>query len=108
VEGYWIPADPRSTYLSQQAENMPGIDVTNTVTYCFIPIAANVLYGEGQGVLMPKNDMDMLSWAAHNFKNKCNSNQLMILSYINTADSITIPEEEILPFHETISIIHTL
>ena|SRR5947209_434352 len=41
-----------------------GIDCTNTVTYWTIPAAANVLYGEAKGVLMPKNDLDMLSWTA--------------------------------------------
>jgi hypothetical protein len=41
-----------------------GIDCTNTGTYWTIPIAADTLYGEGNGVLMPKNDLDMLSWTA--------------------------------------------
>ena len=39
-----------------------GIDCTNTGTYWTIPIAADTLYGEGKGVLMPKNDFDMLSY----------------------------------------------
>ena len=39
-----------------------GIDCTNNGTYWTIPISADTLYGEGNGVLMPKNDSDMLSW----------------------------------------------
>jgi hypothetical protein len=39
-----------------------GIDCTNTGTYSTIPISADTLYGDGNGVLMPKNDLDMLSW----------------------------------------------
>jgi len=41
-----------------------GIECANTVTYWIIPVAADVLYGEGKGVLTPKNDLDMLSWTA--------------------------------------------
>jgi hypothetical protein len=39
-----------------------GIDCTNTGTYWSIPIAADALDGDGKGVLMPKNDFDMLSY----------------------------------------------
>ena len=46
-----------------------GIDVTNTATYWFIPRAANVLYGEGQGVIMSKKDVDMIAWTAQGIGN---------------------------------------
>lgn len=36
-----------------------GIDCTDTGACWTIPIAADILYGEGNGVLMPKNDFDM-------------------------------------------------
>jgi len=41
-----------------------GVECANTVTYWTIPVSADILYGEGKGVLMPKNDFDMLSWTA--------------------------------------------
>jgi hypothetical protein len=46
-----------------------GIDCTNTTTYWTIPIAADTFYGEGKGVLMPKDDLDMLSWTAQGIGN---------------------------------------
>jgi hypothetical protein len=48
VKECWIRM-VRSNCLFQQVEST-GIDVTNTVAYWFIPLAANVLYGEGKDV----------------------------------------------------------
>lgn len=46
-----------------------GIDITNAVTYWSVPVAENILYGEGQGVIMPTNNVDAIGWTAQGIGN---------------------------------------
>jgi hypothetical protein len=46
-----------------------GIDITNAVTYWSIPVAANVLYGEGQGLIMRTNNVDAIGWTGQGIGN---------------------------------------
>jgi hypothetical protein len=61
VEG----GEPKKETSFSAAGNYRGVDTTATVTYWGTPRPGGAIYGEGQAVLMSKDEKEMATWTGY-------------------------------------------